>query len=88
MNQRLRSHTPHVNYHTHLQCLICAQTENTTNKQKANQDFPVVLFVYAGKHLAANSHLQKIGLHNIVLVLPSSISSTRYFWLNDLGYVQ
>lgn len=28
-----------VNYHIHLQCLICAQTENTTNKQKEEQDF-------------------------------------------------
>lgn len=82
------SHTPCVNYHIHLQCLICVQTENTTNKQKADQVFPVVLFVCMVQHLVVNSYLQKIGPHNNVLVLPPSISSGRYFWLNDLGYIK
>lgn len=57
--------------------------QDTTNKQKAEQDFPVVLFVFVVQHLAAKSFLQKIGLHNNVLVLPPSISSARYFCLND-----
>lgn len=50
------------------------QTENTTNKQKEDQDFPVVLFVYAVQHLVVNSYLEKIGLQNNVLVLPASAS--------------
>lgn len=77
-----------VNYHIHLQCLICAQTENTTNKQKEDQDFPVALFVCAPQHLVASSYVQKIGRHNNVLVVPPSISFRRYFWLNELGYMK
>lgn len=53
------------------------RTENTTNKQKADQDFPVVLFVCMVQHLVLNSYLWKIGLHNNVLVLPPSISSAE-----------
>lgn len=53
------------------------QTENTTNKQKEEQDFPVVLFACAVQHLAVNSYLEKIGLKHNVLILPPSLSSTE-----------
>lgn len=80
---RLHAH-PRVNYHLHLHYLIGARIQQT-NKQKAEQDFPVVLCVLVLQHLAAPSYPLEIGRHNNVLVLPPSISSARYFCLNDLG---